>query len=328
MNIRKKLLAVIAAAALLYLAGCLWTGWDLILQSFKQFRWSVLPFCLALAFLNYIVRFCKWHYYLRLLNIPLRPAASFQVFLSGLTMSATPGKFGEVFKSYLVKQINGTAVSKSAPIVLAERFTDFIALLLMSLMGAAMLPNGGAVFGLCAVIVAAILIAVSWKAAAEKLIVLSRSLPLIGGHSEKLRVSYESIYLLVSPKPLLLTTAISVASWFCECVAFYLVLWGFDAPIPIVPATFIYAFATILGALLMTPGGVGPTEGALGGLLVLLQSVPKGIAASATVIIRLCTLWFAVAVGLTVLGLCSKTFVSLPDDGGFENTIGKERVKS
>jgi len=127
---------------------------------------------------------------------------------------------------------------------------------------------------------------------------------------------------------LLLTTAISVVSWFCECVAFYLVLWGFDASIPIIPATFIYAFATILGALLMTPGGVGPTEGALGGLLVLLQSVPKGIAASATVIIRLCTLWFAVAVGLTVLGLCSKTFVSLPEDGEINNIIEKERVKS
>lgn len=56
--------------------------------------------------------------------------------MSGLVMSVTPGKMGELLKSYLVKQVNGTSISKTAPIVFAERATDFLSLTIMALIGA------------------------------------------------------------------------------------------------------------------------------------------------------------------------------------------------
>lgn len=314
MDFKKKLYYTIAIAAMLYLAGCIWTGWHQILDAFSQFQWWLIPLCLVLAFANYVIRFFKWHYYLHLLKIPLPAGTSFKVFLAGLVMSATPGKFGEVFKSYLVKQMNDTPISRSAPIVLAERFTDFIAFVLMSLLGITLLPNGFMVFGVSVAIILAILIVVSWKSLAEQLITFCHIIPVVGKHTEKIRMAYESVYTLISPRPLVLTTLISIVSWFFECLAFYLVLWGFQANVGLLPATFIYAFATIMGALLMTPGGIGPTEGTMGGVLVLLMNVPKGIAASATLIIRVCTLWFAVGVGLIVLWLCADTFSKLPQE--------------
>lgn len=57
-------------------------------------------------------------------------------------MSVTPGKIGEVFKSYLLKEQIGTPISKSAPIVFAERITDFLSLVLLSLTGALMFGYG------------------------------------------------------------------------------------------------------------------------------------------------------------------------------------------
>ena len=51
-------------------------------------------------------------------------------------MSVTPGKLGEILKSYLLKEENGTEVSKSMPIVFAERLTDFISIVLLSIIGA------------------------------------------------------------------------------------------------------------------------------------------------------------------------------------------------
>ena len=308
MDFKKKLYITIAIAASLYLGWCLWSGWQDILAAFASFRWWVLPICLCLAFTNYLIRFTKWHYYLSILKIPLKPMVSLQVFLSGLVMSATPGKFGEVFKSYLVKQINDTPLSRSAPIILAERLTDFIAFVLMALLGITYLPNGAIVFSVSIGAIAVVLVIVSWKRAAEAMIQLSSKLPVIGAHTEKLRMAYESTYLLISPKPLFLATLISLGSWFLECIAFYLVLWGFNSTLPILPATFIYAFATIMGALLMTPGGIGPTEGAMSGILILLFNIPKATATSATLIIRVCTLWFAVLVGLVVLSFCSGSF--------------------
>ncbi len=321
MNFKRKLYFTIIIAAILYLIGFFWTGWDQIVEAFNRFRWWVLPIALLLSFANYLVRFTKWHYYLSLLQIPLPRKDSFKVFLAGLVMSATPGKFGEIFKSYLVKQINQTPISRSAPIVLAERFTDFVALVLMSLLGITLHPQGLSIFAISIGIILLVLLLVSWKTAAQLFLGWIGSLPLINKHRDKLTTAYESTYTLISPKPLFWTTLISIVSWFCECLAFYLVLWGFNAPIPLLPATFVYAFATIMGALLITPGGIGPTEVTMGGLLLLLLEVPKGIATSATIIIRLCTLGFAVVVGLIVLSLCAKTFEVIPEEESLEEAI-------
>ena len=55
-----------------------------------------LPLLLFLSLLNYFVRFLKWDYYLNILNVKVKKIDSFAVFMSGLIMSVTPGKMGEV----------------------------------------------------------------------------------------------------------------------------------------------------------------------------------------------------------------------------------------
>ncbi len=302
MPFTKKILTSIAVAAAIFLIIGLWANWQAVLTTLASFRWWTLPICLVLAFGNYVVRFFKWDYYVRILEIPLSKRVSAKTFFSGLLMSATPGKFGEVFKSFLVKESVGTPISRSAPIVLAERFTDFIALALMSLLGLAILPDEyryllWIAFG----VILSILILVAWRSAVLRLIGFLERLPWIGSRAEKLVHAYESTYVLIAPKPLVWATAISVASWFCECLAFSLVLWGFGTPLPIFRATFIYAFATIVGAIVMiAPGGTGPTEGVMVAFLIS-ENLDKASAASVTLLIRLCTLWFAVAVGMTTL---------------------------
>jgi hypothetical protein len=42
---------------------------------------------------------------------------SFLMFFSGLAMVITPGKVGEWLKSYLLREVHGTPVARSAPIL-------------------------------------------------------------------------------------------------------------------------------------------------------------------------------------------------------------------
>ncbi|MFH1740227.1 MAG: lysylphosphatidylglycerol synthase transmembrane domain-containing protein [bacterium] len=322
MPFTKKILTSVVVAAAIFLIIALFAKWENILASLASFRWWTLPICLALAFGNYVVRFFKWDYYVRILDIPLPRSTSIKIFFSGLLMSVSPGKFGEVFKSFLVKGTVGTPISRSAPIVLAERFTDFVALALMSLMGLAILPASyryllWIAFG----IIALTLVLVAWRSAALGLIALLGRIPGIAGRVDKLVHAYESVYILIAPKPLLWATAISVASWFCECLAFSLVLWGFGFPLPILRATFIYAFATIVGAIVMiAPGGTGPTEGVMVFFLTL-QHLDIAMAFSVTLVIRLCTLWFAVVVGLTTLFINRGAFGNITDELGREDGV-------
>lgn len=112
---------------------------------------------------------------------------------------------------------------------------------------------------------------------------------------------------MVSP-PLILVTIISVVAWFSECYAFYLVFKGLNISASLLYSTFVYAFSTLIGAVSMLPGGIGATEGSMTGLLVMMD-IPKHSAVVATLIIRICTLWFAVLVGVLALVLSRKMFI-------------------
>ena len=65
-------------------------------------------------------------------------------------------------------------------------------------------------------------------------------------------------------------------------------------------ATFVYAFASLAGAVSMLPGGLGVAEGSLTGLLAGLGT-PLPEAAAATLLVRGATLWLAVALGVVTL---------------------------
>lgn len=101
----------------------------------SRFHFYYLSLILLLAFTNYIVRCPKWEYYLRRLsmNVPVRD--SLTIFFSGLTMCITPGKVGELLKSYLLKKSKGTPISYSIPVVIMERVTDLISILLLMFLG-------------------------------------------------------------------------------------------------------------------------------------------------------------------------------------------------
>ena len=106
---------------------------------------------------------------------------------------------------------------------------------------------------------------------------------------------------MIKPKPLGVALSLSIIGWFMECVGFYIVLNEFSGSIEttvnVLTATFIYGFATLVGAIAMLPGGLGLTEASLTGLLQILK-IPKDISVASTIIIRLATLWFGVAVGI------------------------------
>ena len=96
-----------------------------------------------------------------------------------------------------------------------------------------------------------------------------------------------------------------MAAWFFECLAFQVVFAGLGVEVPLIKATFIYAFSTLAGALSMLPGGIGAAEGSMTSLLLLIQ-VPKALATTATIIIRICTIWFAVLLGYGFLKIYQK----------------------
>ena len=77
----------------------------------------------------------KWHWYLGLVGVKIGWVESARIFGVGMIMVMTPGKVGEFMKAYMVKNVTGAPMSSTAPIVLAERITDGLAMLLLASVG-------------------------------------------------------------------------------------------------------------------------------------------------------------------------------------------------
>ncbi|MCU0372622.1 MAG: flippase-like domain-containing protein, partial [Ignavibacteria bacterium] len=187
------------------------------------------------------------------------------------------------------------------PIILAERITDFLSIVMLCIAGAIVFDYGQSIIILTGAAFIALVMILSSKLVSFKIISYLSRIKFIGRYSEKIYASYNSIFALIKVKPLIFGLILSCIAWFLECLGFFIVinvfngLGGLDTGI--LSATFIYAFSTLVGAIAMLPGGLGATEASLTGLLMLLN-VPRNISVASTMIIRVATLWFAVFLGL------------------------------
>jgi uncharacterized protein (TIRG00374 family) len=270
------------------------------------FSWALLLPVLGLTLTNYALRFAKWHFLLRRAGVVVPLQISLLVFLSGFSMGITPGKLGELLKSYLLKLSHGVPMTQTAPVVIAERIADLLALLLLCLVGIFSYATGPRIRLLLALCALAVLVLTIVLASRRLFVSLSKVLGRIRplrGLALRLEAFSEPMSALLAPFPLACNTLLSLAAWICECVGFFLVIHALPgATAQLQLAVFIYASTTVLGALSFLPGGLGVTEGSMTLLLVRTASgMSRSAAIAATLVIRLCTLWFAVLVGMGAL---------------------------
>jgi glycosyltransferase 2 family protein len=304
-KLKQKIIFSIVIAGALYLAFTIYGNFSDVVAAFGKFNLLLLPVLLILSFFNYFARFLKWDYYLTIVKVKMKKSDSLSTFMSGLIMSITPAKLGEVLKSVLVKEITGDPISKTAPIILAERITDFLSLLIIAIVGAIIFEYGGDITIIIAAFFVLLIFIISNKKITLPLINFLEKIPLIKKYIHNIHSAYESSYQLLKIKPLILMTALSMVSWSFECFGYYLILLNFNLDFGLLWASFSYSFSTIVGAISMLPGGLGLTEGSLTFLLVQ-KKVSLDIAVATTFIIRVVTLWFAVLVGIISLTLYQK----------------------
>jgi uncharacterized protein (TIRG00374 family) len=121
---------------------------------------------------------------------------------------------------------------------------------------------------------------------------------------------------VATPSALLWPTFLSIIGWGSEGYALFLLLRGFGSPVDPPLAIFFYSTATLAGAIVPVPGGLGVAEALIQEQLVHLGGVAQGPATAAMILIRFATLWWAVLVGFAALGLLRTRFPSLLRDVG------------
>ena len=269
----------------------------------RDFDLALLVPVLGLSLVNYALRFVRWEIYLKALGVRLARARSLGVFLVGFLLSVTPGKAGELGKAWLVRELGGGPALRAlrvVPAVVAERVTDLLGVFVLLSLGALPFPGGRwiAAAGLAAVAVAILLL--TWQKGADLLFRLLKRLPVVGPRVHILTDLYGTLRGLLSPGRLAMALGLAVVAWGAEGVGFFLVVREYAPQAELLAALFNYTVSTCLGSLSMLPGGLLAAEGSLTALLDA-QGLDTATAASATLIIRAATLWFAILLGLLAL---------------------------
>lgn len=312
------LLGLLLAALVLLFAGW-YAEVPRLLAAAGRWRWAYLPVVLLAVLAGLALRFLRWQYLLSaVVEARVAPAASGIIFLAGFSLTTTPGKLGELLKSLLLKRLNNTPVSRSAPVVFVERLTDLLAMLLLACAGFAVYHVGiwipaGALLILFPVFV------LQRRGFVGRLFGLGERIPRCQRVVQYARSLYESTYLLLRWSLLAKSVVLATFGWLCEGLAFFLIIWGMGAS-PDFPrllrSVFIYSATTLFGAISFLPGGLGATEGSMTLLLQKLERFSREEAVAATLLLRFATLWFGVAIG--VLALAAFQFVrksDAPDTG-------------
>ena len=313
----RRLVGAMLIGVLVYGAFVAYRGADKIGAKLTTFAWSTFAIACGLSFVNYLLRFLKWEYYLRLLGIRDVPKpTSFFTFLSGFVLTVTPGKVGEVFKSVILQQVRGVPVERTAPIVVAERVTDLIGVITLIAVGSFSFPGGVVWASSGMLLVLAILVMVGSPRVSDWVIAGLPKLPgflgRVGGRiAAKMAEAFSRLRAITEPKHLVVPTLLSIVGWGLEGVGLWIILGGFDEHPPLTVTAFCYATATLAGALIPVPGGLGVTDKLLEEQMARLGGVQAATATSAMLLARFATLWFAVIVGFIALAILRSMYPSL-----------------
>ena len=284
----KPLLLVIGGAATVYAVVLLLTGDAPLAALWLALCTPAGAAAAALCLLNYGLRGQRWRGWMAQYGRPMGPAQGLRLYLAGYTFTPTPGNVGEAARGLLLRQPLGTA--DSLAIFGAERLADLLALLILTLPGVCWLlqrPEAAAWLWpliLGGLIAAALLAAVFYRHRAR----LFARLPWL-----------PSAWRCLAQRPWLWLGQ-TLLAWAAQGLALWLICRELGWTIDPLLATGFYALAMVGGALSLLPAGLGGTEALLTGLL-LLHGTSLATALAITVLVRLLTLWFAVALGALAL---------------------------
>ena len=287
----KQLLLVLGLVATAYAAALLVWG-DSPRASLARL-WSPSGLQAAsLCLLSYGLRGLRWRMWMAHYGRRFGLLQGLRLYLAGYAFTPTPGNIGEAVRGLLLAH-EPLGTRQSLAIFGAERLADLLCLLLLCLPAAAWaweqgmmqrLP-GWAAWVLLGGAVAAVL-------AAAALFRFRRGALRLPGW---LQEAWACLHL----QPLA-WLGLTLAAWAAQGVAVWLVCNDLGLSLGLATATGFYAVAMVGGALSALPAGLGGTEALLTGLLVA-HGAGAGSALGMTVVVRLLTLWLAVAIGLLAL---------------------------
>ena len=193
----------------------------------RGFPWLIIPLVLGLTLWNYILRFIKWHYFLGQVGVHQLPILeSARLFVAGFPLAVTPGKIGETLKGVWLNQLTDIPTARGVSVVLAERISDGLALLILSTVGVIAYRRYWPAFAIVLGLLLGVVIISQIRPLSEYLLGIGVRLPLVNRFAHSVNEFYEGSSTLFRPWTTFISVSLGTISWLAEGIGFYFILIG------------------------------------------------------------------------------------------------------
>ena len=256
---------------------------------------------LGLSLVNFLLRATRWKLFADRLGVCVSWRESTLYYFAGFAMTITPGKVGEFVRLWFLNRRYGYRIERTTPLIVGDWISDALAILMLAAVGISTFSAYAWVAAVAggAVVLGAVLLL--------RPRLLIRAVGIAYGRTGRgkalfvrFRTALRQFGKLGSPGVLAGALLLGGLAWMAEAVAFYWVLSAMGQPLPMLTAMFIFSFSMMVGVAILLPAGFGGMEGTMVALL-LQTGMDLTPALAATALIRVATLWSAVALGCVVM---------------------------
>jgi len=296
--LKNKVLITIFGIVFLYAILTMFSGVEQMIEFYKNLELFYLLPIISITLFSMFIRSIIQRYLLNKIGIKISIKESYCLFISALSMVVTPGGAGLVVKSLFIQRKYGHSTSKSMPIVLAERFYDFLGVVAVIIFTLFLIFS---IESFIIVLVSSIFLIILIfliknknsqsiiKSVIRKIKFLNKRIP----DDSEFYSSMDKIF----KNKIILTVGLSIiALTFLDGLVFYFGFLAFKVDLGYFHSVQIFYTSILYGAITFIPGGVGVTEVSFIGLLSK-YGIEFALATSIIVFLRLTTIWFLTGLG-------------------------------
>jgi len=306
---RKGFIFSIIGIMIIYTIIVILSDFDKLTTAIISMKIELIPIILGIQFISFFLRSLRQKEFFHQINIHLSMKKNFVIFLSGLSMLMTPGGLGSGIKLQFLKNEFGHQRRKTLPIVLYERYHDFLAIIsimiVISFFFSLFVSN--ILIIVSSIIIFTVSIIIKHEKIAKLFLDKFGKLKPIKKFLDSTEEMHDSLTALMSLRPLIIGWSISITAVILDLIAVYLIFSALDIELEFIVTSQLFLTSIIAGVFSLLPAGIGVTEGSLLGLLAS-HGLEFSLASAAVLIVRGLTLWFSTIVGFITIKFIKRLF--------------------
>ena len=301
-NFFDKLILFTVIIIIFYVAILIYSDINEIIKQISNIQLIYLPIIFSLMGVQLIILGIKFNRMLNQIGISISLKTSIAIFISGISLIATPGGAGTAIKSHILKKNYGAPLSKTLPIIFMERLTELIAILIIltmffywtNLFESILAIIFGFIFTLVMILL------ISQNKIFNSIKLFLNKINKIKKISTSIDDSKESFMLLTKKNNFLEMIGWSLIAKFAQFFAVYFIFLSLNIDLGLLLSGQIYYTSLILGSLSFLPAGIIITESTMIAIL-LNHGLDFSLATLLVIFTRLVTTWLGTFLGIITL---------------------------